>query len=108
MDDAVIVEIVNADGNPCRAGEVWRIIVTPLLGYATPLLRYDNGDLAEASDGCSCGRHLTTLNRIAGRVRNIFRLRDGTSFWPSVGTRSKAFPKVRQYQFRQLDYDTLE
>jgi phenylacetate-CoA ligase len=108
MDDAVIVEIVDRDGNPCRPGEVGRILVTPLLGYATPLLRYDIGDLAEASDGCTCGRHLTTLNRIAGRVRNIFKRRDGTTFWPSFGTRSKAFPKVRQYQFRQLDYDTLE
>lgn len=108
MDDVVIVEIVNEAGDWCRPGEVGRIIVTPLLGYATPLLRYDIGDLAEASDGCTCGRHLTTLNRVVGRVRNIFRLRDGTTFWPSFGTRSKAFPKVRQYQFRQIGYDTLE
>lgn len=109
MDDAMIVEILGENDRPVSPGETGRVVVTPLFNYATPLLRYDIGDLAERGAPCTCGRHFQTLNRIVGRIRDIFRTRDGRGFWPSMG--AKAFAKhvrVLQHQFRQMSYDELE
>lgn len=109
MDDALIVEILGDDDQPVRVGEMGRVVVTPLFNYATPLLRYDIGDLAERGAPCSCGRSFSVINRIVGRIRNIFRTRDGRTYWPSFG--AKLFSRhirVVQHQFRQLSFDDLE
>jgi phenylacetate-CoA ligase len=47
--------------------------VTTLENYLMPLIRYDIGDYAIASDGaCSCGRTLPLIGPIAGRGMNLF------------------------------------
>ncbi len=74
-----IVEIVDADGRPCPAGETGRVVVTALRNYAMPLFRYDTGDLAEAVAGpCPCGRTLPSFGEIAGRFRRFHGLPAGT------------------------------
>jgi phenylacetate-CoA ligase len=109
QDETAIIEVLDDAGRPAMAGTPGRVVVTPLFNYATPLLRYDCGDIAEAGTACSCGRGLKVLNRILGRHRNIFRLADGTTFWPSFGAKSfSSFVSVRQHQFRQVAYDRLE
>lgn len=109
QEETVIVEILDDDRKPCAPGQLGRVVVTPLFNYASPLLRYELGDIAEAGAPCTCGRGLTTINRIVGRHRNIMKLRDGRSFWPSFGTKTfSSFLRVRQHQFRQMDYDRLD
>ena len=109
QDESIIVEILDPEGRPCRAGQSGRVVLTPLHNFATPLLRYDIGDIAEVGAPCACGRGLQTINRIIGRQRNIFKLADGRSFWPSFGVKKfSSFVHVRQHQFRQLGYDRLE
>jgi len=109
MDDALIVEILDKNDLPVRVGEIGRVVVTPLFNFATPLLRYDIGDLAERGASCSCGRSFGVINRIIGRIRNIFRTRDGRTFWPSFGTkRFSSHVRVIQHQFRQVSFDELE
>jgi phenylacetate-CoA ligase len=109
QDEAAIIEVLDAAGRTAEAGTAGRVVVTPLFNYASPLLRYDCGDVAEAGAPCSCGRGLGTLNRIMGRHRNIFRLADGSTFWPSFGAKAfSSFVSVRQHQFRQLSFDHLE
>jgi phenylacetate-CoA ligase len=74
-----IVEIVDADGQPCRPGETGRILVTALRNYAMPLFRYDTGDLARAVDSpCPCERTLPSFDEIAGRFRRFHGLTPGT------------------------------
>jgi phenylacetate-CoA ligase len=109
QDEALIFEILDENGRPASPGTTGRVVVTPLFNFATPLIRYEIGDLAEAGAPCACGRGLGTINRIVGRYRNVFRTADGRTFWPSLGT--KKFPAsvvVRQHQFRQVSYDRLE
>ncbi len=109
MDDALIVEVLSEDDRPVAPGETGRLVITPLFNYATPLLRYDIGDLAERGAVCSCGRCFGVLNRVVGRIRNIFRVRDGRTFWPSFGAKAySSLVHVVQHQFRQLSYDELE
>jgi len=109
QDEVAIVEILGDDDRPVAAGASGRVVVTPLFNTASPLLRYDCGDVAERAGPCSCGRGLGTLNRILGRHRNIFRLANGATFWPSFGAKAfSSFVSVRQHQFRQVAFDALE
>jgi phenylacetate-CoA ligase len=48
------------------------VVVTPLYGYATPLLRYRSGDFVVAGPACGCGRVLPTIASIAGRREHMF------------------------------------
>jgi phenylacetate-CoA ligase len=76
--DSVIVEILNESGQPARPGEVGRIVATGLINRMMPLIRYELGDLAVASDRrCSCGRSLPMIERIEGRLKDVFVLPDG-------------------------------
>lgn len=64
--EAIIVEVVDDNGRPCRDGEIGRVVATPLFNLAGPLIRYEIGDFAQAGT-CECGRILPTLKRIAPR-----------------------------------------
>jgi phenylacetate-CoA ligase len=109
MAEALIVEIVNDRNEPCREGEIGRVLVSDLHNLATPLIRYDIGDYAEAGPPCSCGRGLPTLKRILGRERNLVRLPDGSHHWPLVGFHSfDTVAPVRQYQLIQTAIDAIE
>jgi phenylacetate-CoA ligase len=81
----VILEVLDDAGRPCAPGEIGRVVLTDLHNFATPFIRYAIGDLAEVGAPCPCGRGLPTLRRIAGRVRNLLRLPDGTRIYPRLG-----------------------
>lgn len=109
MSESVIIEVVDERGEPCPEGEVGRVLVSDLTNLATPLIRYDIGDYAEAGPRCSCGRGLPTLQRIWGRERNLVRRPDGTRNWPLVGYKNfDAVAPVRQYQLVQTALDHIE
>jgi phenylacetate-CoA ligase len=67
QSEVLYVEVLDDDGQPCRPGQVGRVVVSTLHNFAMPLLRYDLGDLAEVGRGCPCGRNLPVLTRIVGR-----------------------------------------
>ena len=108
--ELVLLEIVDAGGEPAEPGSVGRIIVTPLYNLAMPLIRYELGDHGVLSpDPCGCGRTLPILERILGRSRNIFRFVDGTSTWPVLLSREfQAFVPNRQFQVVQLTPTDIE
>ena len=102
MSEGLVFELLRDDDQPCTAGETGRVVVTDLHNFATPLIRYDLGDLAEADGPCSCGRGLPKIRRVLGRVRNLLRLPDGRRFWPLVGAYDyRSIAPVRQYQIIQ-------
>ncbi len=69
QSETVMLEVVDPDGRACAPGEVGLVVVTPLHNFAMPLVRYVQGDYAEAGGRCDCGRGLPVLSRILGRVR---------------------------------------
>jgi phenylacetate-CoA ligase len=105
--EAIILEVLDEGGAPCRPGEVGRVVVTPLHNFAAPLLRYDLNDFAEAAAPCSCGRGLPTLGRIMGRRRNILVTSDGKQHWPALRT-IHDIVKIRAHQYRQVAPDAIE
>ena len=109
MTETVIVEIIKDDGEPCAPGEVGRLVVTDLHNHASPLIRYDIGDWAEAGERCSCGRGLPTISRFIGREHSILTRPDGTRIWPIFyGAKMNDVAPVRQYQFRQKTVTSME
>ena len=109
MAESVLVEVLDAAGNPCAPGETGRLVVSSLHNYATPLIRYELRDHAVVGTPCACGRTLPTLARIAGRERNMVRLPDGTTHWPLVGFhRFREIAPLRQYQLVQRSLQSVE
>jgi phenylacetate-CoA ligase len=104
-----IVEVLDESGRPCADGEVGRVVITDLLNFATPLVRYDLGDYAEVAKPCPCGRGLPTLRRIVGRERNLIVMPDGSRHWPLVGfDRFRGIAPIAQYQLIQHDRERIE
>ncbi|MDP1708747.1 MAG: phenylacetate--CoA ligase family protein [Gammaproteobacteria bacterium] len=110
QSEGVLVEILDAQGEPCKPGEVGRVVITTLHNMAMPLIRYEIGDFAEVGEACPCGRGLPVLKRIMGRVRNMLTLPSGAKRWPLMGIdrTHPAATSVKQYQFIQRSLDTIE
>jgi phenylacetate-CoA ligase len=102
-----LVEILREDGTPCEAGEIGRVVITDLHNFATPILRYDIGDLAEVAPACPCGRGLPALARIVGRVRNMLLRPDGSTTYPVFTVACREAARYRDIQLVQLTREAL-
>jgi phenylacetate-CoA ligase len=109
MAESVLVEVLNEAGQPCRAGEAGRLVVTELRNLASPLIRYEIGDIAVRGGPCTCGLQLPTLQRILGRDRHLLVRPDGGRRYPIVGFHEfhKVAP-VRQFRFIQHSLEDIE
>ncbi|MDR4516687.1 MAG: AMP-binding protein [Nitrosomonas sp.] len=75
----IIVEIIDAQGNPLPPGESGEIVVTHLATHDFPFIRYRTGDMAILHDqSCSCGRGLPLIREIQGRSTDFVVAQDGT------------------------------
>lgn len=109
QSESLIVEVLNDEEQPCKAGEIGRIVITDLHNFATPFIRYEIRDYAEVGPVCPCGRGLPTLSRIMGRRRNMVVFPDGSKHWPLVGAyRFREVADIRQYQAIQHTLKDIE
>lgn len=110
QSESVLVEILDEQGEHCQPGEVGRVVVTDLHNFATPLIRYELRDYAEAGPVCPCGRGLPTLRRILGRRRNMVVFPNGQRHWPRVGFQQfrEVVPTLKQYQLVQRTVQQIE
>jgi phenylacetate-coenzyme A ligase PaaK-like adenylate-forming protein len=107
--DSMHLEILRADGTTADPGEIGRIIVTPFTAWASPLIRYDTGDLGRLGPSCGCGATLPVLELAVGRDRNMFRFSDGSTMLGFVGLEKfRAFFPALQWQVAQTGPETLE
>jgi phenylacetate-CoA ligase len=107
--ETVLVEILDADGQPCEPGEIGEVVITPLYNYATPLIRYRTGDFAVKGGPCPCGRSCFTIERIVGRREHMFALPDGSRIIPDVDRiRITDLIGHEAWQFVQTGPDTAE
>ncbi|MFZ5563495.1 MAG: phenylacetate--CoA ligase family protein [Thermodesulfobacteriota bacterium] len=108
MSEGVLLEVLDDAGNPCKPGEIGRVVITALHNFATPMIRYEILDYAQVGEPCPCGRGLPVLKRIMGRQRNMMRMPDGTTRWPSFGMRQwPCAGKIRHLQIVQKEIDRL-
>jgi len=70
--DHVITEFLRDDGTPCAPGEDGRLVVTELINFGMPLIRYELGDRGVPSDRvCACGRGLPLMEQVTGRTADF-------------------------------------
>jgi phenylacetate-CoA ligase len=109
LSEGLFVEVLDEHNRPCRPGEIGRLVLTSLINFATPLIRYEIQDYAQVADPCTCGRGLMTLERIVGRERNLITLPTGERYWPMTGFKKfNEIAPIRQYQLVQKTLTTLE
>jgi phenylacetate-CoA ligase len=77
----IIVREANGKLRPAEPGELGEVVLTDLNNLGMPFIRYANGDLAVAHTPgqCACGRGLTRLASIEGRVADCLRDARGAS-----------------------------
>jgi len=105
--ETLLVEVVDEAGQPCVPGRPGRVLLTSLLNFATPLIRYELGDLAELGPPCSCGRGLPVLTRALGRYRDMVTLPDGSRLLANYGGMLREVPVVRQFQIVRREVAAL-
>lgn len=104
------VEILREDGTLAAPGEVGEVVVTSLVNYAMPLIRYRIGDMAVwAEEKCSCKRAWPLLRDVVGRTMDVFTRRDGTKVVPEyfihiIGVVLKP-SWLQKFQVIQEDYE---
>lgn len=70
------VEILRKDGSAVDPGEMGEVVVTYLVNYSMPLIRYRIGDMAIRAKTSGDGPAWTRLERVVGRVTDVFRKPD--------------------------------
>jgi phenylacetate-CoA ligase len=102
VSDLVIVEVVR-DGEPAKPGEPGEIVVTGLINYVMPLIRYRMGDVGIlAEERCSCGRGFPLLHSHEGRLVDCFALPNGRTVTPkTIMTAVQGTPGVSRYRVVQ-------
>ena len=109
MSEALLVEVLNEQGEQCQPGEQGRVVITDFYNTISPMIRYDIGDYAEPGPICTCGRHLPTLKRIWGRERGLFHRVNGDRFWPTAGQYAASrVVKINQWQIIQHSIADIE
>ncbi len=107
--EALLVEILDDDGAPCRPGAVGRVVITALHNFAMPLIRYEIGDYAEVGAPCACGRGLPSITRVLGRQTARVMLPDGERRFVRIdGAALSGVAPLRQVQMVQRSRDEIE
>ena len=99
--DVGIVELIDENGHPVKAGEPGEIVATGLLNFEQPLIRYRTGDLAVWSDEtCLCGREMPIIHELVGRLEDTVIGLDGREMFRFHGI-FVGLPHVREGQVIQ-------
>lgn len=107
--EAVLLEVLDEHGNPCAPGETGTVVITPLHGYASPLIRYEIGDRAVVGPPCPCGRPHPVLRQVVGRTRDRVVLPSGMRRYCYFGGLAFwQFRDLRQFQIVQRSFYDLE
>ncbi len=104
------VEIVDEEGQPVPAGVEGNIVVTSLINYAMPLVRYAIGDrgILAPERVCACGRQGQILAKVSGRNVDAFKTKEGVLIDGEYFTHLLYFRSwVQRFQVVQQDLSTI-
>lgn len=108
QSESVYVEILDDNDEPCPAGVPGRVVVTTLHNFATPVIRYEVGDLAVWGNPEE-GFGLPVIEYVLGRSRNAIRLPNGEKAFPLRWSEEMGrIAPVRQWQMIQKSYTKIE
>ena len=103
-EDAYIAEILDPETlEPVAEGEVGELVMTTLCREGMPILRYRTRDLTRFLPGsCACGRQHVRMDRIKGRVDDMFIVK-GVNIYPmQIEAVLMAMPEVGENYLIEL------
>jgi len=105
-----LTELVDESGNGVMGAESEGLVtVTNLWNAATPLIRYQPGDVARAGDRkCPCGRGAPKLASVLGKSADVIRTPRGRRLHGAFFTHLFYNQPVRRFRVEQTEIDRLE
>ncbi len=106
---ACYVELLPAGESP--TGPLYRLVVTDLLNYGMPLIRYDTADCVQFDETrCGCGSWYPSVTAVLGRAVDHLVLPDGSLMdgAPLVMRAGRTFRKIRQVQIIQKSINRIQ
>ncbi len=83
--ELLIIELLDDNNQPVKAGEAGELTVTTLGLEGMPLLRFKTGDICYAhNEPCKCGRNTMRLSPIIGRKQHMIKFKGTTLYPPSL------------------------
>lgn len=109
----IYLELLDDRGQPVPDGEIGRVVVTKLDGYAMPLIRYDTGDLAVKLPRNEYPQErkfaFPLLKRVIGRNTDIIKTPDGKNLIVHTFTGIFEFyDEIRQFRVVQSKLDSIQ
>jgi len=104
---AGVTEILRPDGAAAPPGEMGEVVLTGLVNYAMPLIRYRVGDTARFSaQACPCGRGMPVIEEIGGRMDDFVFTRE-RGFLGRLDPVLKGVRNIVESQIEQESLDLL-
>jgi len=96
--ELVIVELLDENDRPVKAGEQGEVTITTLGVEAMPLIRYKTGDVCMFfEEPCACGRRTIRLSPVMGRKKQMIKFKGTTLFAPALFEILNAMTDIREY-----------
>jgi phenylacetate-CoA ligase len=108
MSDHMCIEFLDDNNKQVKAGELGRIVVTDLVSYAMPLIRYDIGDMGRSSKKlCSCGVNLPLMEIVEGRKEDFIKTKEGKLVHAAYLCYTLKDDTVSEFKMYQKDLNSL-
>ena len=103
-----IIEILDMEKDiPAKQGEIGRIVLTDLYNLATPMIRYDTGDVGSFIIEQNLNNGFPMFKSVAGRITDILRNTDGEIVNPFIIYNNLyRYPELDQIQLIQISNRT--
>jgi phenylacetate-CoA ligase len=103
IEDCTLFEFLDDAGNPAKAGQLARVVVTDLNGQLMPFIRYEQRDLAiYRLKPDTRGEMVRVIERIVGRQDDIVRLPDGSALtFLDLYNLRYGYPEIQQLRVTQ-------
>ncbi len=110
MSESILLEVLDAEGNPVAPGETGEAVMTGLCSEAQPFLRYRTGDMVRMSpEPDRDGRGLHVIAEVLGRQTDFLVRADGTIMHALAGIYVlRAVEGVGEFKIVQHDTRNLE
>ncbi len=110
MSESIILEVLDANGEPVAPGEMGEAVMTGLCSEAQPFIRYRTGDMVRMSpEPDKDGRGLHVIAEVLGRQTDFLVRSDGTIMHALAGIYVlRAVDGVGEFKLIQHDKQHLE
>ncbi len=110
MSESIILEVLDADGNPVAPGQMGEAVMTGLCSEAQPFIRYRTGDMVRmCPEADKDGRGLHVIADVMGRQTDFLVRSDGTIMHALAGIYVlRAVDGVGEFKLIQHDKLNLE